>query len=215
MIPASVTSSGEGAFSAGHALTNVIIESGITSLEAYVFDACDNLPSVIIPASVTNVTDYAFEMCGSLANVFFEGNAPVVDQTSFQNSTRTPPSLVDVFFYVTTAYYLPGTTGWDEFMSNTFVAASPPAFPTNEFVPAVLWHPTIQATGTNFGIQNGQYGFDITATTNLPIAIEACDDLSSSNWVTLRRVTITNGLYHFSEPFQSNSPARFYRIGFP
>jgi len=79
----------------------------------------------------------------------------------------------------------------------------------------VLWDPVIQASGTNFGVQNGQYGFDITASTNLPIAIEACDDLTLSNWVVLQRLTLTNGLYHFSEPFVSTNPARFYRIGFP
>jgi hypothetical protein len=87
--------------------------------------------------------------------------------------------------------------------------------PTNIYVPAVLWNPGIQATGTNFGIQGGQYGFDITGTSNLPIAVEACDDPTQSNWVVLRRLSLTNGLIHFSEPFQSNAPARFYRIGFP
>ncbi len=47
------------------------------------------------------------------------------------------------------------------------------------------------------------------------IAIEACDDLSQSNWVVLKRLTLTNGLYHFGEPFNTNNAARFYRIGFP
>jgi hypothetical protein len=86
---------------------------------------------------------------------------------------------------------------------------------TNEFVPAVLWNPGIHATGTNFGIQGAQYGFDITGATNLPIAVEACDVLAQSNWVVLRRLSLTNGLVHFSEPFQSNAHARFYRVGFP
>jgi hypothetical protein len=75
--------------------------------------------------------------------------------------------------------------------------------------------PQFKASGTNFGIQNGQYGFDVTGATKLPIAIEACDDLSLSNWVVLQRLTLTNGLYHFSEPFVPTNPARFYRIGFP
>jgi hypothetical protein len=26
---------------------------------------------------------------------------------------------------------------------------------------------------------------------------------------------LTNGLYHFSEPFDRSHPSRFYRIGFP
>ena len=93
-------------------------------------------------------------------------------------------------YYVATAYYLPGTTGWAQFSSNTLMAATYGG-PTNVFVPAVLWNPVIQATGTNFGVLNGQYGFDIIATTNLPIAVEACDDLSQSNWVVLNRLTLT------------------------
>ena len=117
--------------------------------------------------------------------------------------------------YVATAYYLPGTTGWTQFTSNTFIPADPPYSTNAEFVPAVMWNPTIQASAANFGVRNGEYGFDVTAPTNLPIAIEACDDLLQSNWVVLKRLTLTNGLFHFSEPFQSNTPARFYRVGFP
>jgi len=214
-VPASVTNFGEDAFSVGGALTNVVIESGITVLDAEVFVACWSLPSVIIPSSVTNITDQAFEGCLLLSNVFFLGDAPAVDNTAFQNSEFTPFGP-DTFYYSATAYYLPRTTGWDEFSSNTIIPPSEnPNVTTNIFVPVVEWNPTIQASGTNFGIQNGQYGFDITASTNLPIAIEACDDLTERNWVVLQRLTLTNGLYHFSEPFVPANPARFYRIGFP
>jgi len=209
-IPGSVTNIGQEGFADNETLTNVILEPGITSLSNDVFGGNPNLPSVTIPASVTNIQNDAFRACESLTSAFFMGNAPAVDNTSFVCEYQEgPPTFQDVLFYVTTAYYLPGTAGWEEFSSNTVYQG------TSLVVPAVEWNPTIQATGTNFGVQNGQYGFDITATTNLPIAIEACDDLSQSNWVVLQRLSLTNGLFHFSEPFQSNSPARFYRIGFP
>jgi hypothetical protein len=135
-----------------------------------------------------------------MTQVYFAGNAPVVDPHAFTDYRLVGEE--DVPYYVTTAYYLPGTSGWSEFSSISMI-------------PAVLWNPAIQASGPNFGAQSNQFGFDITAKTNLPIAIEACDDLSQNNWVVLQRMTITNGLYHFSEPFQTNSSARFYRIGFP
>lgn len=208
-IPGSVTNLGGVAFSVGESLTNVVIEPGVTSLSGEILGGNPNLPTVTIPASVTNIQDGSFRGCVSLTAALFIGNAPAVDNTSFECEREVFPSFPPVPYYVTTAYYLPGTTGWEEFSSNTFIQG------TNIVIPAVLWNPTIQATGTNFGVQNGQYGFDITATTNLPIAIEACDDLTHSNWVVLQRLTLTNGLYHFSEPFQSDSPARFYRIGFP
>jgi hypothetical protein len=213
-IPSSVTNlAGEAFFSCP--LTNLVIAFGISSLESYLFAACA-LPSVIIPSSVTNITDNAFEGCSLLTNVFFEGDAPFVDNTVFRDNSYSGGMGIGTNYYSATAYYLPGTTGWAQFMSNTILKPNDDTgAATNIFVPTVMWNPTIQATGTKFGVQNGQYGFDITATTNLPVAIEACNDLSQSNWVVLKRLTLTNGLFHFSEPFQSNTPARFYRIGFP
>jgi hypothetical protein len=213
-IPASITNFGYAAFGSCGDLTNLVIAFGISRLESNLFAAC-GLLSVIIPSSVTNITDDAFEGCSLLTNVFFEGNAPLVDNTAFAN-LYVDPGSPDRYYYSATAYYLPGTTDWAEFESNTVLTPNhDTGVATNIFVPAVEWNPTIQATGTNFGVQNGQYCFDIVATTNLPIAIEACDDLSQGNWVVLKRLTLTNGLFHFSEPLQSNTPARFYRIGFP
>jgi hypothetical protein len=217
-IPGSVTVPGNGAFDVGESLTDIIIEPGIASLgQGGVIGGNPNLPTVTIPATVTNIQDSAFRGCPTLAQAFFMGNAPAVDNTSFVSEYQgPPPTFQDIPFYVTTAYYLPGTTGWAEFSSNTVITPSDfPTLTTNISVPTVMWNPTIQATGTNFGIQNGQYGFDVTAPTNLPIAIEACDDLTESNWVVLQRLTLTNGLFHFSEPFVSTNAARFYRIGFP
>jgi hypothetical protein len=214
-VPGSVTNFGEAAFAVGESLTNIIIEPGITSLGPNYLFTGNSIANVIIPASVTNLGELTFEGCTSLTNVFFLGNAPTVDNTVFQNDAQHGLGG-DTNYYIAIAYYLPGTTGWAEFSSNTIITPSEnPPITTNIFVPAVLWNPTIQATGTNFGVQSNQFGFDIIGTTNLPIAIEACDDLAQSNWVVLQRLTLTNGLFHFSERFQTNNPARFYRIGFP
>jgi hypothetical protein len=212
-IPISVTNIGFGAFDVGETLTNVTFGVGFSSIQSSMFPGCGFL-NLVIPSTVTTIGEYAFSDCADMTNIFFAGDAPSVGPTAF-TLTRPPEEPGDHFYYIATAYYLPGTTNWDEFMSETFLDSNVWHNPTNISLPLVLWNPKIKATGTNFGVQNGQYCFDITAATNLPIAIEACDDLSSSNWVTLQRVTITNGLFHFSEPFHSNSSARFYRIGFP
>ncbi|HEY3854257.1 MAG TPA: leucine-rich repeat domain-containing protein [Verrucomicrobiae bacterium] len=214
IVPSSVTNMGDAAFGGLGDLTNLTLEYGISDIQSGSFSGFA-LTSVTIPSSVTNIGSGAFSPCDYLTSIFFKGNAPTVDSTVFRSwaffGLRNP---VVSNYYSATAYYLPGTTGWSEFSSNTLMAAMEGS-PTNEFIPTVLWSPTIQVAGTNFGVQNGQYGFDVTATTNLPIAIEACDDLTQSNWVVLQRLTLTNGLYHFSEPFLSNSMSRFYRIGFP
>jgi hypothetical protein len=214
-IPNSVANLGDGALSSCHDLTNVSLGSGVTSIAHATFVGDFMLQTIKIPAAVTNLGDIAFEDCSILTDVFFLGNAPNVESTTFPNTAFYGFHDMQISnYYTATAYYLPGTTGWDQFMTNTLMSATGDS-PTNEFVPAVLWNPTIQTTGTNFGVQNGQYGFNVTATTNLPIAIEACDDLTQSNWVVLQRLTLTNGLYHFSETFHTNAPTRFYRIGFP
>jgi hypothetical protein len=210
-IPPNLANIGDAAFNVGSSLTNVTIDFGLTDIQSNMIGG--GFSSIIIPASVTNIGASGIGSA-EITNIFFGGNAPTVGEFAF--AIFNPPETGEIpIEYIATAYYLPGTTGWAEFTSNTFIPADPPYSTNAEFIPAVMWNPTIQASGTNFGIQNGQYGFDITAPTNLPIAIEACDDLSQSNWVVLERLTLTNGLFHFSESFQSNSPARFYRIGFP
>jgi hypothetical protein len=157
----------------------------------------------------------AFANCTELANVLFLGNAPSVDPTVFLNIVRYGFNDNEISnYYVATAYYLPGTTGWAQFSSNTLMAATYGG-PTNVFVPAVLWNPTIIASGANFGAQSNQFGFDITGTTNIPIEVEGCTNLAQPVWLPLRSMTLTNGLVHFSEPVESSTPARFYRITAP
>jgi len=117
----------------------------------------------------------------------FKGNAPIVDQPFYADTNAT-------------IYYLPGTTGW----SNTFA-----------FVPTVLWNPLIQASGANFGVQNNRFGFNITGTANIPVVVEACTKLTNPVWTPLQTLTLTNGLFYFSEPVQTNSSGRYYRISSP
>src|SRR6202050_3516619 len=163
-IPPNLVNVGDGAFDIGLPLTNVTIDYGLTDIQ-YI---SGGFSSIVIPATVTNVGFDGVESV-QMTNIFFEGNAPAVTQMSF--TLTRPPQSGDPYYYNATAYYLPGTTGWTQFESNTLRLLYDWHIPSNIYVPAVMWYPPIQATNSNFGIQNGQYGFDITATTNLPIAI--------------------------------------------
>jgi hypothetical protein len=153
------------------------------------FYACYSLTNVVIPSSVTSIEDDAFAGCTSLASVYFGGNAPTFGSGVFDGETNA------------TAYYLPGTTGWGNFS-------------TNAGIPTVLWNPLIQTDG-GFGVRNNQFGFNIAGTTNIPIVVEACPNLANPVWTPLQALNLTNGLFYFSEPFQPNSPGRFYRISSP
>jgi hypothetical protein len=76
------------------------------------------------------------------------------------------------------------------------------------FVPlVVLWNPQIQTGDGSFGVQNNQFGFNITGASNIPIAVEACTNLASPVWIPLQSLTLTNGLFYSREfrlPSQSN-----------
>ena len=187
-IPASVTNVGDYAFQGCTSLTSITIPASVTSIGYAALNGCSSLTSVTIPNMVTSLGVQAFEGCTKLANVFFTGNAPTADVTVFLNDNNA------------TVYYLPGTKGW----SSPFAGR-----------PAVLWNPVIQTGGTGFGVQNNQFGFNITGTANIPVVVEACTNLSSPVWLPLTTNTLVNGSYHFNEPFQPNRPARFYGLGLP
>jgi hypothetical protein len=80
---------------------------------------------------------------------------------------------------------------------------------------ALLWNPTIQTGDGSFGLSNNQFGFNITGTSYIPIVLEASTNLASPIWTPLLTVTLTNGLFYFSEPFQTNNSGRYYRISSP
>jgi len=153
------------------------------------FCCCYSLTGITIPSSVTDLWETAFALCYNLKGVFFTGNAPTyAGAMVFLGDTNV------------TVYYLPGTTGW----SNSLAGR-----------PAVLWNPQAQTKDGSFGVRTNKFGFNITGTTNIPIALEACADLANPTWVPLQNCTLTNGLLYFSDPDSTNYPARYYRLRSP
>jgi hypothetical protein len=214
MIPGSVTSIGENAFSGCYDLTNFTILNGVTIIGAQAFSGCSgltsitipgngitigsnafylcyNLTNIVLPGSVSSIGLAAFQVCDALAGVYFGGNAPAVDSTAFG---------YDLHYTDTTVYYLPGTTGW----SSNFAG-----------VPTALWylpHPTILNNASNFGVQGKMFGFTISWATNISFVVEASANLAGSVWTPIQTNTLSNGSFYFSEPVQTNGVGRFYRI---
>jgi hypothetical protein len=177
-------------FSGCFGLTRVTIPGSVTKIGDNAFSSDYSLTSITIPDSVTNIGASAFYFCTSLTEVFFLGNAPNADSTVFNSDNDA------------TAYYLQGTTGWDVFSTNTGV-------------PTVLWNPLIQVSDGSFGVQNNQFGFNITGTNDFTVVVEACTNLTSPVWTPLTNVTLTNGTFYFSDPQWTNYSSRFYGLGFP
>ena len=72
-IPDRVTSLGNNAFSQCTSLTSIEIPDRVTSIGYNVFGSCSSLTSVEIPDSVTSIGDHAFYDCDSLTSITFNG----------------------------------------------------------------------------------------------------------------------------------------------
>jgi hypothetical protein len=161
------------------------------------FEACHSLPSIRIPGSVTSIGNSGFYDCWNLTAVYFQGNAPTLGAFVFCYAWNG--YIYDDWYL--TVYYLPETTGWD-------------AFAANSNVRTVLWNPQAHAD-SHFGVLSNRFGFNITGTANIPIAVETCTNLAIMGWMPLQTCTLTNGSIYFSDPKWTNHPARFYRLRSP
>jgi hypothetical protein len=173
-------------------LPTIVIPKSVISIGSNAFEYCANLATVRIGAGVSRIDDYAFGFCSALSAVFFFGNSPPFNSTNF-HVFNADPGAVKI-------YYLPGTTGW----TSSFAGIS-----------MVLWNPQIQTGYASFGVHSNRFGFHITGTTDIPVIVQACTNLASANWDPLQTLTLTNGLYYFSDPTWANSAAGWYRITAP
>jgi hypothetical protein len=164
------------------------VPNTVTGIAVSAFYGCSLLTTVTTPGTVTNIADQAFILCTSLSAVYFQGNAPKASSSAFAFANNA------------FIYYLPGTIGWG---------------PTLAGRPTALWNPQFQIGDSTFGVQNNQFGFTVTGTTNIPIVLEATTALASPLWATLQTCTLTNGSIYFTDPTWTNYPSRFYRIRSP
>jgi len=190
-IPNSVTSIGPYAFDFCFSLTNVTIGTSVTNIEDGAFGLCTNLTSVTIPNSVLSIGNYGFEVGSNLTGVYFEGNAPSLGSDVFYSDNHA------------TAFFMPGTTGWDTFNADSGLS------------PAVLWNPQIQTSDAGFGVRTNQFGFNISGTSNLVLVVETSTNLVNPVWTPLKTVTLNNGLSYFSDSQWTNYLCRFYRLRSP
>ena len=100
IIPESVTSIGESAFSGRSGLTSITIPKSVMGIGESAFSGCANLISVTIPEFITNIGKYAFYNCSSLSSITIGNSVTSIGEYAFTNAklrniiikAKTPPS---------------------------------------------------------------------------------------------------------------------------
>lgn len=77
-----VTSIGSSAFRAC-TINSVVIPNSVTSIEQYAFSDCDDLPSIIFPESLTTIRNGAFASCDKLSRIKIPRNVTTIEGGAF------------------------------------------------------------------------------------------------------------------------------------
>ncbi len=83
IIPSSVTSIGDYAFSGCSNLTSIEIPSSVTSIGDYAFSGCGSLTSIEMPSSVTRIGELAFYWCSSLTSIVIPSSVTSLGNYAF------------------------------------------------------------------------------------------------------------------------------------
>lgn len=211
VIPNGVISIGAGAFADCY-LTNITIPDSVTSIGDRAFDGC-TLQSLVLPNGVTNIGNDAFESTelasiiipGSVSTLGWLGFCPNLQTLYFKaNAPGIPGGIGEVIWLGlrnVTAYYLPGTTGWDTYFQS--------------IIPTTLWLPQVLVGDGQLGVRNGRFGFNVQWTSNQTVVVEACTNPSMPDWQPVQTNTFTSDSFYFGDLKWVNYSARFYRIRSP
>ncbi|MEI8114776.1 MAG: leucine-rich repeat protein [Bacteroidia bacterium] len=85
-------------------LKSIILPSTVTSVADYAFSSCIGLTSVSIPSSVTSIGDYSFSGCRSLTSISIPPSVTAINSGTFSyctslDSVIIPPSIYDIGSY--------------------------------------------------------------------------------------------------------------------
>ena len=93
VIPTSVTSIGDNAFTVCRSLSKIVIPSSVTSIGSGAFSFCRSLSDIIIPSSVTSIGDNAFRYCSSLSDIVIPSSVTSIGKGAF-SYCRSLPKIV-------------------------------------------------------------------------------------------------------------------------
>ena len=94
VIPSSVTNIGNGAFRNCSSLSEVVIPSSVTSLGNRAFEDCSSLSNIVIPSSVTSIGNEAFSKCSSLSEVVIPSSVTSIGDCAFSGCSSLSKIVV-------------------------------------------------------------------------------------------------------------------------
>ena len=84
IIPNTVTTIGQGAFSNCSGITSCIIPSGVTTIGQGAFEGCSGMTTCTIGSGVTRIGNTAFRECSSLSSVTIPDSVTSIGEEAFQ-----------------------------------------------------------------------------------------------------------------------------------
>ena len=94
VIPSSVTSIGDYAFSSCDSLSEIVIPSSVASIGKGAFYGCRSLPEIVIPSSVTSIGDWAFSGCDSLSEIVIPSSVASIGKGAFYGCCSLPEIVI-------------------------------------------------------------------------------------------------------------------------
>ena len=83
ILPDSVTSIGDYAFSRCSSLSNIVIPDSVTDIGKCAFYFCSSLSNIVVPNSVISIGDRAFLRCSSLSNIVISDSVTSIGNGAF------------------------------------------------------------------------------------------------------------------------------------
>ena len=201
VIPESVTSIGNSAFSDCSGLTSVTIPNSVTSIGEYAFSGCSGLTSVTIPESVTSIGSGAFYNCSGLTSVTIPNSVTSIGEYAFIRTAWYNNQPNGMVYAGKVAYEYKGTmpSGTEIVLKEGTLGIADCAFRNCSGLKSV----TIPESVTSIGYRAFEGCSGLTSVT-IPESVTSIGDNAFRNCSGLKSVTIGSGVTSIGSEAFSN-----------